>query len=262
MNLRTSVLALGFGSIACRMDNPAFEDGADEVGDDGDSDGTTDSGEASESASTTTNDGMDDVDSSSDAPDDTSGTTDSDCTPGTQCGTCHVCDMAGDCVPDPGGTCDEAVLHCGDYLYGAEEGTCYRLVETPLLGTCSEQGECEGLAPNVCPVVKGEVHFACDPVCVTNEDGCEPGALAAVVDMADMCAVDSPTPNCKPTCSNENESAIEIYGCLTGECTHLGEDFCNPYACNAETVACFVFCELPSECAQGFVCENSDCVLP
>lgn len=255
MNLRTSVLTVGLGLIACRMDNPAFDDVGDDV--DG-SDGTTDS---SESTSAGTSASTDDVGTSPDATD-TAGTTDADCMPGTQCGTCHVCDMAGDCVPDAGASCDEAVLHCGDYLYGAEEGTCYRLVETPLLGTCTEQGECQGLAPNVCPVVKGEVHFACDPVCVTNLQGCQPGALAAVVDLADMCAVDSQTSACKPTCSNENESAIEIYGCLTGECAYLGADFCNPYACNVDTVACFVGCELPSECAQGFVCVDFDCVMP
>jgi hypothetical protein len=264
MTSRASVLALGLSALACRMDNPAF-DGGDELADAGEgSDDLVDSGDLEESGTNTgttssTDDAMDDVDSSTDAIDDTSSTTDPACTPGTTCGTCHVCDEVGDCVPDVGATCDENVLQCGDYLYGKEESTCYRLAETVLLGSCSEGGECVPPQVDICPFVKGEVHFACDPVCVTNQEGCEHGAFAANVDVSSMCAVQGETNGCHPVCL---ESAIQIYGCVTGLCESLGQDFCEPYACDPIFTECFVSCELPSDCAEGYTCQDFDCVGP
>jgi hypothetical protein len=270
MTWRARVLLAGLWLPACQMNNPAFDGSDDDVADLGEGTGDTlDSGELgesvgeSDSTSESTSEGMDDVDtSSSDNPDGTSSTTDADCTPGTPCGACHVCDEQGACVPDVGADCDGDVLHCGDYLFGSEEGICYRLAETALLGSCSEQGECKAPSAGICPMVKGEVHFACDPVCVTDPLGCAPGAFAADVDMAAMCVIQGFGPGCHPTCSNENNSVVQQQTCSFGECMFAFQQICNPYACNPETVTCFGACENDLECAQGFTCQDFDCVMP
>lgn len=252
------------------MDNPAFgrTDGDPTVGD-----GSTESSDSATTVSTSDGDGDGEPSTTNGDGDGEPSTGDGDgepntgdgdgepsCPLGSACSPCHVCDENGECVPDVGAPCAGAQLHCAEYLYGREGGTCYKLADVVLGSQCTEGGECKEVGANACPLQQGEPHFECDLGCVTFPEACEPFALAATVDLGNMCAVEGPGPECKPTCSNEMSSSIETYGCNFGECMSLGLiTTCFNYACNEQTDACYQQCNDDAQCAVGHFCEQGIC---
>jgi hypothetical protein len=236
--------------LGCTMDNPAFglerDVGADESGD-GD---PTRPDSSSSSTTATTSSGDGDGDSS---------TTDGGCLAGTPCGPCHVCDDVGECVPDVGAVCEGSKIHCAEYLYGGEGGTCFTLPDVVLDSRCDMSGQCKTPTQQACPLESGGVHFACDPACVTNQQACAPFALAADVGMAAMCAVKGPGPDCHNTCSNDT-STVTHYTCNVGECVGLGIiELCEPYACNADGAFCYDSCQSDLQCAGLYSCIQGVC---
>lgn len=264
---RLRICGLGVGisfiALACKMDNPAFDfDDGTELADEtrgSDSSNPNDSAESPGDG-----DGEPSESSSDDPTDDPTDPTDGECTPGTSCGPCQICDDTGECVIDVGGPCDGPKLDCGDYLFGVSESICYRLADVALAGHCSEQGVCESAKPSECPLEKGAVHFACDPVCVTNLQGCTPFGKAGEIKMQAMCAVGGePTQACTSKCTAGIQAVVQGHGCVAGECMPLGQaEFCGPYLCDEQGIACLDACETTSDCADQFTCQESQCVEP
>jgi hypothetical protein len=260
---RGAILGLGLSLFACKMDNPAFdlESGAELADESRGTDSTdptdpTDQGESDEAP------GDGDGEPSESSTDDPTDPTEGECTPGTSCGPCKICDETSECVIDVGGPCDGPTLHCADYLFGASESSCYRLTDVELVGRCSEQGTCESSKPSECPLEKGALHFACDGACVTNVEGCSPYAAASEVEMSAMCSVNGEsTAMCTSKCTDGIQAVVQDFGCVTGECAPLGEAaLCGPYACDEQEVACLESCETVSDCNEQFTCVDLQCV--
>jgi hypothetical protein len=267
---RLAIFGLGVGisltALACKMDNPAFDfDGGTELADETRGSDSSNPSESGESPGDGDGDGDDEPsESSTDDPTDPTDPTDGECTPGTSCGPCQICDDTGECVIDVGGHCDGPTLNCGDYLAGPADSICYRLTDVELVGRCSEQGVCESAKPSECPPEKGAVHFACDPACVTDLQGCTPFAKAGDIKMEAMCAVGGETTQaCTGKCTAGIEAVAQGFGCVAGECMPLGDaQFCGPYLCDEQGLECLEACETVSECTDQFTCADSQSVPP
>lgn len=267
MHARAVILMFGLVSLACTMDNPAFNlergsGAADESGD-GDPSGPEGSSESNDDKhgdGDPSGDGDGEPSGDGDGEPNESSTTDGDCTLGVSCGPCQICDQNGECVPDVGAPCEEAQTHCGEFLYGMEGSSCYRFADVTIDGHCNAQGACEPSPATQCPNQLGETHFECDPACLKDGDGCPKYGNPLDAKLSDMCVVGGlPGPDCKTVCSNESGSALKNYACFEGQCNYLGEQSCGNYACNVQNLSCYPTCQGPLQCAQGFNCNNQQC---
>ncbi len=244
---------LGLSLLACRMDNPAFNDG-DELAE-GETAGTSEAGteagsseagtsEAGETTTTDADGSSTDADGSTNADGSTDGTSCGGCEP------CHVCDEnLAECVPTPDAPCEEAGIDCSDYLFGPVEGTCYSLAANMLAGKCSPEGTCEPRSHTECPNVKGEPQ--CDYECIGDQFQCE--AFAATSDLLSHCVDNGPGPFCDSDFCFD--SIIGYKQCLGGFCEDFEFDDCFPYACSIDTLSCIESCDGPPDCALGSMCD-------
>lgn len=246
------------GDAECR-------DGAVCIPPDGETESATSIADATDATGTESHDGTTHGGSSTDG-EVTEGSTSSDTTDGTlcqtdaDCGTCLACGPGKFCVPTVGVPCKGEEVLCADWLWGMQEGRCYRLAAATLEPRCDGTGQCVPASPTECPNVQGDVHFACDPVCVSNSAACASGAKADTVTMVDACALSGTTSACKPVCTDGSASGFINYACSDGECVHTGYGpDCTPFACNGPD-ACFVSCNSTLECAMFYHCEASACV--
>ena len=173
------------------------------------------------------------------------------------CPACHTCDDSGACVVDVGASCEGDALECSDFLFGYEEGVCYRLAAGSVSPTCGADGTCRAATPQQCASKKGEAAVECDDGCVDAPELCDTYDPASTVDLETLCVTRGPGPGCGDTCFNGSGSELYHNACMAGHCTTMSIEGCNAYAC--EDLMCRTDCVDGSDCAQLYFCSMGTC---
>jgi hypothetical protein len=178
------------------------------------------------------------------------------------CGECTTCSARGECVPDPGASCDGPTLQCADYVHGLQDGTCYALAPGEVGPACNSQGICVAATAQDCAPVQGEVIAACDATCVEAPGLCAPFAAASALDVAAFCEQDGTTADCTSTCFNGSYSQLNVKTCSGGACIMLDEIDCGGYDC--VDLMCLTSCTSHIDCAMFYACDfmSGTCYLP
>jgi hypothetical protein len=174
------------------------------------------------------------------------------------CGPCERCDSGGACEPDVGAACDGEMLECADFLWGYEEGSCFRFASTTLPSTCDATGACRAATPQDCPARKGDALVECDVGCVSAPELCDSYDPAASVSLETMCVVGGTAPGCTQVCYDGSGSSERYLQCDGfGHCQQIGMADCMGYSCDGDS--CRTSCADQPDCAQFYSCAMSVC---
>lgn len=167
------------------------------------------------------------------------------------CGPCQAC-VGGTCEANPGDSCD---LECGGFVYGVVDGnsptSCLAYASGVGVGVCDGAGACAWTASSC--LDPGPELVGCDLECARADHNCTPGAPAATVTAATMCATGIETAACASVCSDNpgKLSTIVPRACdAGGRCVAEAEAECGLYAC-AGPNACLTSCSKMTDCSKG-----------
>ncbi|HEY0135461.1 MAG TPA: hypothetical protein VGB85_15360 [Nannocystis sp.] len=181
------------------------------------------------------------------------------------CGVCSVCGDNGECSFEPADS--PCPTDCGAIVWqemaGMASAACYAYDPMPTDGACDGAGSCMLPDPVVAkcpePDPKEATPLAkCELLCKEEKNPCIPGGPASAVDMDSYCFVQTPSPGCTTTCSDD-KTFLNPASCVDGVCVHTMQDECGSYVCDPEALMCLEACVDSDDCAVGLVCTDGVC---